>query len=256
MSDADDLLRAGDLDGARSALIEVARRNPGDIQARMFLFQLLAVMGEWEKSAKQLATLAELSPEAQMLAVVYGQAIAAERQREAVFAGSEPMCVHGDAPWAGGLAEAIGLTIAGEQDQAQSVREAALAEAPDTPGELDGVRLDWIADADPRFGPCIEAVIGGRYGLLPFAEIARLTSEGPRDLRDVVWYPAEILFKAGTSVAALLSARYPGSVGSAQERMGRVTEWRDDGTGSGQHMWLLPDGEERGLLSVRSLVLD
>jgi type VI secretion system protein ImpE len=256
MSNADDLLRTGDLDGARSALVEAARRNPGDISTRLFLFQLLAVIGDWEKSTKQLATLAQLSPEAQMLAVVYGQAIAAEQQRAAVFAGEVLAPIHGNAEWAVGIAEAIRLDAIGQHDDAASVRDTAFAEAPDTPGTLDGERFEWIADADARFGPCLEAIIGGQYGLLPFAEIANLKSEGPRDLRDVAWYPVEIMLKAGTSVAALLPTRYPGPVGSPEEQLARMTAWRDDGTGSGQHLWVLSTDEERGLLSVRALAFD
>lgn len=45
MSDADELLSTGDLGGARAALVELVRSQPADEQARMFLFQLLAVTG-------------------------------------------------------------------------------------------------------------------------------------------------------------------------------------------------------------------
>ena len=256
MSGADDLLRGGDLDGVRKALVEAARVNPGDIPTRLFLFQLLCVIRDWDKAEKQLATLAQLSPEAQMLSVVYGQAIAAEREREAVFAGTRLAVTHGEADWLGGVTEAIRLHAVDEHDAAAAAREAAFAEAPDTPGSIDGARFDWVADADPRFGPCIEAIIHGRYGLLAFADIARLTSEGPKDLRDIVWYPAEILMKSGSSVAALLPTRYPGSSDVPSERLGRVTSWRDDGTGSGQHLWTLSGGDDRDLLAVRALCFD
>ena len=62
--DADQLLRDGDLDGARSALVETLRDNPADARARMFLFQLLAVAGEWEKARTHLDALARISPDA------------------------------------------------------------------------------------------------------------------------------------------------------------------------------------------------
>ena len=103
-TEADTLLRSGDLDGARRVLVEAARREPGDAPTRLFLFQLLALAGEWDKARAQLGTLAQLSPEAQMLSVVYGQAIEAEREREAVFAGDARAAIHGDAPWAQGIA--------------------------------------------------------------------------------------------------------------------------------------------------------
>jgi type VI secretion system protein ImpE len=252
---ADALLRQGDLEGARGVLVEAIRRDPGDVPARLYLFQLMAVVGEWDKAAKHLGTLAQLSPEAQMLAVVYNQAIAAEREREAVFAGSATAHVHGSADWATQVAEAIRLDATGAHDQAAELRDAAFGAAPDTPGTLDGTRFDWIADADPRFGPCMEAIVFGRYGLLPFSEIAGLKSEGPRDLRDVIWYPAEVSLRTGTSVAALLPARYPGVDGDAA-RMARTTEWNDDGTGVGQRIWATSNDSEHELLSVRQLSFD
>jgi type VI secretion system protein ImpE len=256
MQQADDLLRSGDLDGARRALVAAVRGSPGDVPARLFLFQLLALAGEWDKAKAQLGTLAQMSPEAQMLSVVYGQAIDAERQREAVFAGTVRADVHGASDWAWPIAEAIEAAAQGRSEDADALREAGFDAAPDTPGEIDGTRFDWIADADPRFGPTIEAIIGGRYGVLPFDAVAQLTSEGPRDLRDLVWYPVEITLKAGPRIAALLPARYPGSAADPAERLARATGWADDGTGSGQRLWTTSDGEDRGLLSVRSLRFD
>ena len=258
---ADHLLRQGDLDGARAALVEAVRSAPGDEQARMFLFQLLAVAGEWDKAKKQLATLAQLSPEAQMLAVAYGQAIDAEQQRADVFAGRTTMVQLAPSGWDAGLVEAIGHYAAGRTAEGDAARDAAFDAAPDTPGTIDGVAFDWIADADGRFGPAFEAIVGGRYGLIPFDQVSKVTSEGPRDLRDTVWYPVQIFFREGQSVASMLPARYPGSerATDTDERLGRVTRWHEAAwgeAGSGQHLWSLSGGEDRDLLSVRSLTFD
>ncbi len=135
---ADDLLRAGDLDGARRVLVESVRRDPGHVPTRLFLFQLLSVAGEWAKAKTHLTALAQLSPEAQMLAVVYGQAIDAEGVRAAVLNGSERAIVHGGSDWAEGVAEALQLEAAGKTDEAEAVRAAAFDAAPDTPGTAKG----------------------------------------------------------------------------------------------------------------------
>lgn len=258
MADADQLLRAGDLDGARRALVEVVRAKPGDAQARMFLFQLLSIAGEWDKARTQLNTLAQLSPEAQMLSVAYGQAVDAERQRADVFAGTAPMALLVPSEWAEPLVDAIRHFAQGHTAEGEAARERAFEAAPDTPGTLDGVAFDWIADADGRFGPAFEAIIGGRYGLVPFDAVASIKSEGPKDLRDTVWYPAQIALRSGQSVAAMLPARYPGSEASpdVNERLGRATGWHDGASGqegSGQHLWSLSTGDDRDLLSVRQL---
>ncbi len=258
--DADQLLAAGDLDGARSALVETVRSNPADERARMFLFQLLAVAGEWAKARTHLEALARISAEARMLATVYSMAMKAEEQRAAIFAGNERMPVIRGA-WAEGLADSIMHSAKGRTAEGQAARDAALDQAPDTPGELDGVRFDWITDADSRFGPTFEVIVQGRYGLVAFSEVARIHSEGPRDLRDTVWYPAQIEFCEGQSVAGLLPTRYPGSElnNDLAIRMGRSTGWQTKGAdeiGSGQHLLALSGGEEIGLLALRSLVFD
>jgi protein involved in temperature-dependent protein secretion len=259
MADADALLRAGDLDGARASLVEAVRRSPSDQQARMFLFQLLCVGGEWDKALIQLRGLAQLSPEAQMLAGAYSQAIEAEKFRAQVFAGTaQPALLVSSSSWAGDLAGALAALCQGRTQDAEALRDQAFDAAPDTPGELDGTPFDWIADADARFGPSIEAIIAGQWGLVPFEAIEKIESEGPRDLRDIVWLPVQLAFKTGQSVAALLPARYPSSEAHADAslRLARGTDWVDQPWGQaglGQHEWSLSDGADVGILSMRRL---
>lgn len=262
MSQADALLRSGDLGGARAALVALIRTQPSDEQARMFLFQLFAVTGEWDKARAQLQALAQLSPEAQMLSVAYGQALDAERQRSAIFAGAEDMpLLLGEDGWAQGIAKAISLLAKGDEAAAVAVRDEAFDNAPDMPGTIDGQHFDWLADADGRFGPTFEAIVAGRYGLIPFDAVAAIKSEGPRDLRDTVWYPVQMAFRNGQSVAAFLPARYPGSETAADDavKLARVTSWSDHEwgqEGAGQRLWTFSDGDDRGLLELRSLTFD
>ena len=261
MADADTLLREGDLDGARQALIGIVRAQPANQQARMFLFQVLAVAGEWDKALSQLQALTQLSPEAQMLSVAYGQAIAAEKERSAVFAGTKPIALlAGEGTWAEGVAQAITALAQGQIAQAEDLRGAAFDAAPDTPGSLDGHAFQWIGDADSRFGPAIEIILGGRYGLIGLDQVTAIRSKGPNDLRDTVWFPVEVFLRSGQSAAAFLPARYPGSEGAgAALQLGRATDWQDHEWGQqglGQHVWTLSNGDDRGLLETRNLVFD
>jgi type VI secretion system protein ImpE len=258
---ADDLLRGGDLDGARLALVEIVRARPADAEARMFLFQLLAILGEWDKARRQLDTLAQLSPEASMLAAAYGQAIDAEGVRATFFAGGGgDVHIHGGgSPWLTDLAQALSLFATGDSAGGEAARERAFEAVPDTPGTIDGTAFDWIADADGRFGPALEAIIGGRWGIVGFDQITSIKSTGARDLRDIVWYPVQIMFTAGQSVAAMLPSRYPGSETAADPmvRLARTTVWQDGAggeTGLGQRLLSLSDGDERGLVGVREIV--
>ncbi len=262
MADADDLLRAGDLDGARQALIDRVKRAPDDQPSRMFLFQLLCVLGEWDKAKAQLRLLAQMSPEAQMLSVAYNMALEAEAQREQVFSGAaQPALLVNTSPWAGDIAAAMGFLAQGRVEESNTARDTAFDAAPDTPGQFGDQTFDWIADADPRFGPTFEAVIYGRWGLVPFDAVKKITSEGPQDLRDLVWLPVEIEFKTGQSVASILPARYPGTQtsGVADLVLARATDWRDGPNGAqgvGQKLWTLGDGDEVGILSLRRLTFD
>ena len=261
MSTADDLLRQGDLDGARKALVEVVKSRPADQEARMFLFQLLAVAGEWDKARLQLSTLAQLSPEAQMLSTAYGQAIEAERLRAQVFAGEAEMPLLQHADWAVSLAKSFRSYAQGDVAEGSAAREAAFDAAPEMPGTFNGDAFEWVADADGRFGPSFEAIVNGQYGLIPFDALESIKSEGPRDLRDTIWFPVTLAFRQGHSIAALLPARYPGSEAASvpQERLGRITAWRDGAAGEigiGRRLWSLSSGEDHDLLSVRLVTFD
>ncbi len=260
MTKADELLAAGDLAGARAALIEVVRSAPDDTAARMFLFQLQAVAGEWDKAQAQLRALAQLSPEAQMLAAVYHLNIEAEKQRASAFAGKTefPVLV-ASSPWVELAAKAMTAASQGRAEEAQTLRDEAFAQAPDTPGRFgEDKTFLWVADADPRFGPCLEAVIGGRWGLIGFEAISELKSEGPNDLRDLVWLPVEMTLRSGQGAAGYLPTRYPGSEGAQDSaiRLARATSWIDGSEGQiglGQRLLTFDDGSETDLLSLRRL---
>ncbi|MET3711967.1 type VI secretion system protein ImpE [Sphingomonas trueperi] len=251
-------LASGDLVAARQALVAAVRNAPGDQRARMFLCQMLCLDGAWDSARSQLRALAQLSPEAQMLSVAYGQVIEAERLRAAAMAGEEraPLLV-GDDAWAEVFVDAL----AAVGPDAGLLRRHALDGSPDTPGEVDGHRFDYLFDADSRFGPMFEAVVAGRWGLIPFAAVAEITSDGPVDLRDLVWLPAEIRLRDGAGIAALLPVRYPGT--EAQDdgalRLARRTEWREAGDavhGVGQHLWTTSDGTDIGILGFRRIRFD
>lgn len=256
---ADELLRSGDLAGARSLLADELRRNPSSKNARQFFWQLIAVAGEWDKAEQQLRTLASTQPAAMMLATVYGQTIAAERRRAAVLSGAErPVSLVGTEPWVVGLLDALDAYNRGDP-QAEALRAAALDAAPETPGTLNGEAFAWIADADLRFGPMLEVIVGDNYGLIPFAAVARITASEPRDLRDTVWLPIEITLKSGQASMAFAPVIYPGThkSGKVPCMLGRVTDWTAAGgieVGLGQRL-LTTDGPECGLLALRELIL-
>ncbi|HEV2702964.1 MAG TPA: tetratricopeptide repeat protein, partial [Steroidobacteraceae bacterium] len=57
---AEAAFRAGDLAGALAALQLEVRGRPQDLKLRIFLAQLLMVLGQWDRALTQLSVVAEL----------------------------------------------------------------------------------------------------------------------------------------------------------------------------------------------------
>jgi type VI secretion system protein ImpE len=260
MPDAGELIRKGDLGGARAALVEEVRANPGDMRPRMFLSQVLCVLGEWDKAEAHLRAMASAEAPAMMLQKTLSQVIAAERVREDVFAGrvAMPVLVDSPAPWVASLTAALEAEHKGDLAAAGAMRAQAFEDSPETPGTADGTAFTFITDADARFGPCLEAIIDGQYGLIPFEAVAALQSAGPADLRDLVWQPVGLTLRSGRNGMAFLPARYPGAAGDPDDlvRLARKTEWQNrpglGPAGRGQRVFDA-DGTEIALLSLRRI---
>lgn len=258
---AEDLLREGNLEAAKAALQETVRREPAVPKHRVFLFQILSLLGDWKRAMTQLEVLRDMDASTLPMVQTYGSAIQAELFREEVFAGRRAPLVLGEPEgWLAALMQALTLTAEGKVDQAEPLRARAFDEAEAFPGTIDGAPFEWIADADTRIGPVLELIANGRYFWVPFSRIAELKLEPPTDLRDFVWAPAQIVLGNGGDVAALIPTRYAGTPGSDDSlRMARRTEWRDLGggcfAGLGQRM-LATDAGEFPLLDVRHVSLE
>lgn len=259
---AEDLLKSGDLDGTLAALQAEVRARPADAKLRIFLFQLLCVTGDWKRAITQLKVSAELDGAAVPMAQAYREAIICEVYRERVFAGEKDPLVFGEPQeWIALMIEAQKALAQGRAAEAGAVRERAFEAAPAVSGRLNDEAFAWIADADMRLGPLLEAVVNGRYFWLPFNKIAKLTAEAPRDLRDCVWTPVNIELTNGGDIVALLPTRYAGTAdrGTAAQKLARATDWADAGagtfTGLGQRL-LTTDAGDTALMDLRSLVIE
>jgi type VI secretion system protein ImpE len=255
-------LKEGDAQRALKLLTEQVRSAPQDAKLRVFLFQLLCVTGQWERALNQLNVSLELDPGTLPMVQTYREAIACETLRMQVFAGQKvPMLFGEPEAWIALLIEAMLREGRGEPDAARQLREEALEQAPTTAGQIDGQAFEWIADADTRLGPTIEAVINGRYYWLPWNRLAKVDIEAPEDLRDAVWMPAHFEFTNGGDVVGLIPTRYPDTDLAAGDllALARRTEWRERSPGEfvglGQRL-LTTDVGDHALMDVRSVVLD
>lgn len=260
--EAEQSLRRGDPALALQLLQEAVRRKPEDAKMRVFLFQLLAVMGRWDRALTQLGVAGEIDASALAMAQMYGDAVRCETQRGRVFAGIQAPMVFGQPDeWLALLIESALHAGRGELAQSEQLRELAFERAPASSGTIDDQAFDWIADADPRLGPVLEAIINGKYYWLPFNRLSEIVIDAPEDLRDVVWMPAHFLFSNGGEAVGLIPTRYPGSESCDDGALllSRKTDWREVAPGIyqglGQRMFVT-DAGETPLMDVRRIRFD
>jgi len=227
---AGQLFHAGKLDQAIQALGAELRDNPGDVQRRTFLFELLCFAGAYDRAEKHLNVLAEGNKDTQLGALLYAGALHAERTRTDMFQKREYPQTAGD-----------GVPLS---------------------GTLNGEPFETFEDADWRIGARLEVYAAGSYMWLPLEHIASIEMEAPKRLRDLLWCPALVRtgpgFKDQELGEVLLPVLTPLSFQNADDtvRLGRMTVWQDTEGGNqapaGQKMFLVDD-EEFPLLELRKL---
>jgi type VI secretion system protein ImpE len=260
-SPAEQALKEGRPHAALKLLQEEVKAKAADAKLRVFLFQLLAVLGQWERALNQLNVASTLDPAALAMAHTYREAVQCEVLRGQVFQGKKAPMVFGQPEqWLALMVEALLLEGQGRPADAAKLRAQAFEEAEPASGTIDGQPFAWIADADSRLGPVLEAVINGRYYWVPFARLTQVVIEAPADLRDVVWMPAHLQFDNGGDTVALIPTRYPGSETSEDEAilMARKTVWNEASPemfhGAGQRL-LTTDNGDISLMDVRQILL-
>jgi type VI secretion system protein ImpE len=255
------ILEPGNLEAALTDLQGQVRRRPADVKQRVFLFQLLCILGQWERALAQLQVIGELDAAALPMVLTYRAATQCEPLREKVFTGQSSPIVLGDPQrWVALMIESLRLEAHDAHAQAQQLRDEAFAAAPASAGSIDGKPFDWIADADPRLGPVLEAIIEDKYCWIPWIHVSALRLSAPEDLRDLVWIPGDFTWSNGGSAVGLIPTRYAGTAAASDERLrlARRTEWQERAPGTyhglGQRMFATDRGEYP-LLEVREIRL-
>lgn len=259
---AETAVRSGDPKAALAALTAAVKARPAEPKLRIFMTQLLCVLGQWERAHTQLNVAAELDPAAASMREMVGHALRCELLRAAVFKGRRTPMIFGQPdPWMGLLIESLLQHSQGQEDLSTQLAERAFEASPATRGRIDGAAFEWIADADSRLGPVLEAMVNGNYYWIPFDRLRTIAFEPPVDLRDRVWLPANLSFANGGEAVAMIPTRYAGSEASGDGAilMAARTDWLDIGhgrfAGLGQRV-LVTDGGEHDILGVRLIELE
>ena len=258
---AEERLRTGEVDEALALLQDEVRKAPGNAKYRVFLFQLLAVLGRWDRALTQLKVLGDLDPQNLPMVQTYRELLKCEVLRAQVFAGRKTPLLFGEPEeWVAFLVEAVRLDAEGHAAEAEKARARALDAAPTTSGTINEQPFEWIADGDVRLGPILEVILNGRYTWVPFSRLHSITLEPPTDLRDLVWMPASLTLTTGAEMVAFIPSRYPETESASDGilKMAKRTDWTESGggyVGIGQRV-LVTDAAEFPLLEVRELQLN
>jgi type VI secretion system protein ImpE len=243
-----------------AAAMAAVRATPQAPAARLALVQLDCICGNWTRAQAQLGVLRQLDAEADRFVRLYQGLIAAETEREAVFAArSRPVSLGAPAAWMAMLVKALEHDAGGAARAATELRRRAAEAAPNRPGCIDGTGFTWIQDADQRLGPVLEVVVNGQYRWLPFTHLARLTAHPPAAPHDLVWQPVQLSLAGAPDIGAFVPVRYPGSATHPDDaiRLARATDWTgadDAQIGHGQRL-LAIDTDDRPFLDIRKLTL-
>ncbi|NOQ35139.1 MAG: virulence protein SciE type [Methylococcaceae bacterium] len=262
MQDVSQQIASGELEAALQDTQQKIRKNPADPKLRILLFQLQSLLGNWSKALNQLNVLRDMDASCMPMVQTYEQVLACEALRKEVFAARKAPLIFGEPEeWIALMFEALNLENNGEQNAADELRGKALEQAPAISGEIDGNAFAWIADADSRLSPMLEAVINGRYYWIPFHRISQLNLTDPEDLRDFAWMPAQFVWSNGGDGVGFIPTRYPSSEDSEDNaiKMARKTEWiaksEQSYHGLGQRI-LTTDVDDYPLLNCRTLVFN
>jgi len=237
------------------------RSAPNDTRARELLFHLYCLTGQWMRAKAQLDALADLNAAVKRLAPAYHGLLAAESQRALVFAGKTQPIVFGEPePWIAWMVHTLELLEKEQWAAAAELRAKAWQAAPSCTGVISGEPFEWLADADPRLGPVLEAILDGAYHWVPFFRLASVALEQPKTLGDLVWARAIFRWRGGGSTAGFIPVRYPATELSPEAALQKAekTEWveKPEGWvfGLGQRLFITNQADhEYPLLDLRTV---
>jgi type VI secretion system protein ImpE len=233
MSEADALLKAGELGKAVEAQTAAVRAAPADISKRWFLAELLCFAEERERADRMLDVIGSQSAQHQLSIIVFRQLLRAEEtRRQVMLEGRAPDLVGPSAPSLRHSVEALlHLRLGHAADAAGSL---AAAPATTVSGERNGAAFEDFRDLDDVLAPLLEFIDrGGEYRWAATADILRLELGPAERPRDLIWRPARIEVRDGPDGEVWLPCLYvpPQPVASDGLRLGRETDWLTEADG-------------------------
>ena len=243
-------LDESDLGGAIAAAIDTVKKNPTNVSARTFLFELSCFSGDWDRAEKQLDAIGHQDMKAAVGSVIYRQNFKCERDRINLFEHSHPPEIVTDLPdYCRDLLRAVDLVRRGDTAAARELLDKVEDERPAFAVTVNGTEYEDFRDYNELTMCVFEGFIKDTYVWLPFEEIISVEFLEKKSLRDVYWPQANVAMKNGSTGEMFLPALYVNSWKSPDDevRLGRTVDWRDIGdeiyVGEGARLYWM-DGKE------------
>lgn len=260
--DAGGLFKAGKLQEAIEAQIQVVKSQPADNAKRMFLFELLAFSGELERAGRQIDAVKYDEIELETEVMKYRKLLEAEQARRRLFTeGLSPKFLIEPAPeHVRHRLQAVNRLREGDLAGAAERLAAANEASPAVHGKLNDKPFAELRDCDDLFSHVLEVMAHGNYYWVPLEQVEILAMNAPKVPRDLLWVAARIELE-GVAGDVFLPALYPGSHEhpDPQVQLGRMTDWKapEGGPvlGVGSRLFLA-DEDEIGLLEWRELCIN
>ena len=258
---AESFLKAGELQPCKQQLFNEIKKDPSNVELRIFLFQLSCINRDWQRADSQLDVLKDLSDSTLAMVDTYKQLIECELKREKVLSGDvEPVCFGEPSDWLAYYVRAYQHFCNTDIEQAQSLLQQGAELAPAISGTINDEPFEWLSDGDTRFGPSIEVMLNGGYYWLPLEYIAEIDFEPVDDLRDLVWRPANLTLKNKGKLIVFIPSRYPITAETNDvQLLARTCDWKEPVEnfyiGNGQRIFIT-DQSEYPLLNVNSIKLN
>jgi len=232
MNEAKTLLESGNLTGAIEAALGRVKANPTDHSSRIFLFELSAFAGDWERAKRQLDVIGHQDTVAMIGSKIYEQCVLAEGKRADFFAkGAKPEFLASPPDYIYGLLTANNRFIEGNLTEVREILDKIEEQRPAFACRVNGQEAQDFRDYNDLTSVVLEVIIKDSYVLVPFEQIEKITFQEPKSLRDYFWRQASLETENGTNGEVFIPALYNNSWRSPDDkiRLGKMTDWRDIG---------------------------
>ncbi len=260
--DIKQLIRNAELTKARQQLIQEVKKAPGDTALRTHLFQVLLLLGEWDKALVHLNALAKDDKASHMAHGVYTGLIRAEQERSGVAKlRKEPSFLPGRPVYADLYFKAVEVAAQGEKELAATLFDRIGAATPLISGTVNQEPFSGFSDTDTLLNGFLEAMEYDRYLWIPFEAIREITVQSPQTLIDLIWTKGSVTTWEGLTMACFFPVLYPLSHCHTDHRvkMGRMTDWQilagPYARASGQHVFRIGE-RDIPLLEIETVMFN